>query len=204
MKNVQMKTSLYIIIFLSFFGLVCRSQNVDNFRVLFSEMKKTKIEINYITEKNSQISIVYPKIGINYFDSLIRSQIALDYKENYCDKEGKIFINYEVKHITSNLISLVKKVDIQFCPHFSDIHNELDLNFIIVNNNLISFDLSKAAINHLNNGLKDDSDCKYDKENLSYCLFVSNSRFYVQVWQDKICNYIVELESVKDYITFQQ
>jgi hypothetical protein len=126
-----------------------------------------------------------------------------DKKENYCDSKGKVLISYEVKHMTLKLLSVIKKIDVQFCPYFSDIHTEEEINYLIKDGKLISFGLSAASKSKFKKSLKDENECVYYPDEVSFDLYIEQGISYLQVWQSKICNYTIELSLKEDLVSFE-
>lgn len=188
-----MLRSVYIVLLLSFFGIECKSQHSIE-KALLAEVKKKSIEVSYLKKIENELEIIYPNTGINYFDSLILKYISIDLAENYCDNDGKVEVKYEVKSLTKKMISIVRKTDIMSCPHYAELHTEMPINFLFYENRLFEFGLSKKAIINLNHSLKADLECQYDKESVTYGLYIQNAEFYVQVWQDKVCNYVQKVK----------
>ena len=113
---INLPLTLFFFILIS---SVCNAQTDLKFLLLTKELSKKSIDIKYLNSTSRNITIRYPDIEDKLFSQML-NQLIIKRKneiEDFCDEDEQaaVIISYEVKHLSSNLLSLIEKVNIDFC-----------------------------------------------------------------------------------------
>ena len=196
---------------LFFFILIssaCNAQTDFKFLLLTKELSKKSIDIKYLNSTSRNITIRYPDIEDKLFSQML-NQLIIKRKneiEDFCDEDEQaaVIISYEVKHLSSNLLSLIEKVNIDFCHHYPPSETLTGFNFLIKDCLLCPFHLSEFSKSELLKSLKIEDECVYYPEEVSFDLYIEQGTFYLLVWQDKICNYVTKIAIKEEMISFEE
>jgi len=108
---INLPLTLFFFILIS---SVCNAQTDLKFLLLTKELSKKSIDIKYLNSTSRNITIRYPDIEDKLFSQML-NQLIIKRKneiEDFCDEDEQaaVIISYEVKHLSSNLLSLIESL----------------------------------------------------------------------------------------------
>ncbi len=176
---------------------------------LVNELKKKTIFVEYKWSTYNivnNVKIKAPIIKSGVFRNIVEGMVKRDQRYDYCDgNKGEVFVTYKVLHLTDNLISIRKDIEIMHCyPSvvlYSKFVNVLTANGKILYLGLTSFDKVKAD---LLKAKQPNDECVYNLDELKPNLFFLNNKFYVDVIADKVCELQAPIELSKNLIKFDE
>ena len=205
MKTLSKNLSILI---LCWFGCVFCSTS-EPYTELASEIKKKSVVVEYkssVFKVVDNVKITAPVIKHAFFKTLVDEMIKKDQRYDYCDgNKGEVYVNYKVLHLSDNLISIRKDVEIMHCYPgvilYSKFVTALAANGKTWYVGLANSDKVKPAL--LRAQQKND-ECKYNLDELMPDLFIANNKLYVDVIADKVCELQAPIELSSGLIKFNE
>ncbi len=201
-KNKKMKYIVSLLVV--YFTISCNSQTLKE-QFINNLAISSNSNVIYQHDDDGKVRVFYPTNLSEVMTNLVDGLNAYDLSTYSSGADCKKYlINYKVKTLNNNFISIQKSLSSMFCNSHDDIDYEV-YNFFLTDDGMVySINVKKNnyLIEKINKFLLNaDVDCNYSIENIRLYLLFENCKPKLFIVRDKVCNEIIDLDINKlDFI----